>query len=495
MVSATVGNPTDPTDGTGAGRTASAVARCGGVTAWLVATTGAIGLGVDALGGSTTPTAAVGLLLGLSATALAAGLAGRDAAGAALVAAVATLLGAVALAPGTSEADVVATTVALAAGALALGLASLVTLDRDRPWTAPLVVAGTTVAALALVPLRAVVTVLATLADSAATGGTGSAGQPLVDRLAASSAITVEGALPTVATLLQLASVALLGGALWTLRRRAGVALLTAVGVAVALVLPVVADLTVGTTALGLGLLVAAGAVVLAGRPDEPTVLAAEAVLVPVLLAVAVASAPLAVAATMLVTVLAAALAGLAVRPTRASAPAWVGGALTWLLGSVASTAPSWVRQAAAPRWPWPSLRPSPLRRPRPSSGGPPASGPRTAGPPTWWWPVVWPSPWSAPDRSTRPARCWPSWRSSPAAPPSGRRGASSGWCRSPLRRGGVAAAGGGVGRAGRGLHPAPGWRPPGHRPLVHRRGEGAPRGSGWGPPCSSCWLPPPSSP
>lgn len=317
------------------------VARAGAVTTWLVTAIGATVLGGGSLiladSSPTTSVGAVALLLVLTAEAVAAALWARwdrDATGAALVAATTTLLGGVALAQGAQSADVAVTTVALAAGAVALGASPLVRLDRDRPWTAPLVAAGSTVAALALIPLQSVITMLAALADVSTPPSAGNVGQSLVGRLSSSN-LALDGVLPTASTLLQLVSVALLGGALLLLGRRAGVAVLTAAGVALAVVAPVVADLSIGATAMGLALLVVTGAVVLVGRPDHPTALGAQAVLVPVLLAVSVASTPVAIAATVLVTAMAAALALLALRSAATSAPLWVGGALVILLGGV----------------------------------------------------------------------------------------------------------------------------------------------------------------
>ena len=323
------------------------------------ATVAALVLGLDAL---LAPTArpsvvavAVVAALGLVAAAGArwAGWA-RDGEAAGLAVAVGAVLAATALA--SAHLGEPSATLVTAVGALlVVALAGAARTDGGRPWTAPLLVAGGTVVALAMVPLGAVASVVDALAQSWAPGR-GTFAQPLADRLAQST-VPVDQ-LPSWGTALQLAALAVAAGALVVGHRRVAVALLAGIGVATLIALPVAAGLTVGATAVLLGVAVAGAGAVLVLRPDDPVGLAGGAALVALLVAVAASTTPLTVGATALVAVGLGVLAARSLQADRRGAGIWLAAGLLWafaalvadvvLLGGGGSVPALWLVGAAA---------------------------------------------------------------------------------------------------------------------------------------------------
>lgn len=307
---------------------------------WGLAAIGAVLLAIDGLDGvdPTVSLSAVAALLVLAAVSGGGAIAGgwsRDLAGGALVATVVATVTAAGFAQGPARADEITTTVAVTGGLLALVAAALASVDADRPWRAPMAAAGVVVGALALVPLEALASLATALADVTSPPAAGHVGQTLAERLALSSTIADDG-LPTAATLGQLVSVALLALGGLRLRQRWGAHLMTAVALGVALAAPVALDLTVGATVAVWAALVTAGAVWLVRRPHDVGTLLAEAILVPMLVAVALASAPLAIGVTALVAGLTSGLAVLVLARQDRGATPWVAAALGALLGGTA---------------------------------------------------------------------------------------------------------------------------------------------------------------
>ncbi len=319
------------------------VLHLGGASAWTAAATGAVALGADALTTTrpTTPVTSVALLGALAAVVGGGAIVarwGRETAAVALAAATASVLGAVSLAWATASTEVLVTAVSLAAGGLALGAALLVRRDPDRPWTASVATGAAVGGALALVPLEAVLRTIGAIAETAVPRQPGAAGDSLTDRLAATEAART-GPLPSVASLGQLVALVLLAGAVALLWRRRAAWPLAAVGVVGAVAAPVALGASVAATSALLAAVLVLGTARLVHRPDEPVLVAALAALAPVLLGVALASVPLALAATGLVVVLVGILAADAVRRDARTAPAWVATAIAASSGAAALAA------------------------------------------------------------------------------------------------------------------------------------------------------------
>ncbi|HEX7134785.1 MAG TPA: hypothetical protein VF228_19580 [Iamia sp.] len=312
----------------------------GGVTTWILAVGGSGVLGLAGWLATPVegPAESVALLVALAALAFGASLrSGWDAAetGIGLGAAVVPLLLAVALAAGGLDPDGWVGAVLAGAATLALGFGVLARIDGERPWVAPSGVALAAGVALAVVPARAVLTVVAGLVDRATTTPDVGADVVLADWLR--PALSTTGlAGPGWAVVAQLVGAAGVAGAVALLHRRTGRALGTLVAVSGLVVVPVATGLTVAVTVAGLGLVVVAVAAVVRVRPRDPELLVGAVATVLVGTAVAIGSAPWTVGWTVLVGLVVAGLAVEVVGRRSPDAPAWVGTAVGVVLGGVA---------------------------------------------------------------------------------------------------------------------------------------------------------------
>ncbi|HEU5149568.1 MAG TPA: hypothetical protein VFU19_03675 [Iamia sp.] len=323
----------------------------GGVTAWVLAVAGATTVGLAGWLATPVrgPAGAVVLLVALAGVALGAARRGgwdRAATGAGLGAAVVPLLLAVALGAGGLGADGWVAVVLAAAALVATVSGVLDRVDEDRPWLVPTGVALVAGAALAVVPARTALALVAALLDRAMVAPGVGADVAVADWLR--PALDTAGlAPPGWAAVAQLAGAAVLAGAVALVHGRVGRALGGLVALAALVVVPVAVGLTVGVTVVGSIAVVVALALVIRVRPRHPELLAGSAVTVLVGTAFALGSAPGTVAWTIVV---GAAVGGLAVEAVVRQGPdaaAWVGAAVAVLLAGVGLDA--WVLGASGP--------------------------------------------------------------------------------------------------------------------------------------------------
>ncbi|WP_436795689.1 SCO7613 C-terminal domain-containing membrane protein [Actinospongicola halichondriae] len=250
-----------------------------------------------------------------------------------LVGGVLAVLIAGALARSTANDDVITTTVALTGGVVALLAASLVRLDPERPWMAAMGAAAVSVGVLGMVPLAASGVAAVALAEVVAESEHAGAGATFADHLADAPSI-VAGDLPMPMTMAQLLAVAALGVGGIVLGRRWGVWLTAAVGTSAVLVGPVAFGASIGVAVLAYLVVVAALGWRLVARPDELISVLALALVVPVSIGAATASAPLIVVATVLVAGVLVVLTQRALRMQSSGAAMWVAAtSLTGLAG------------------------------------------------------------------------------------------------------------------------------------------------------------------
>lgn len=307
------------------------------VSAVAGAATGVV-LGVDAMWADSGPSAAaVATVVAVAAVSVAGAVLadwGRNTRAVTLIGAVVALLAAVAFAATEADGGTTVTLLMGTGGVLAVGCAALARVDRHQPWTAPLTAAAGAVGALALIPLATVGAVGLALAEVSVPPVEAGVTTSITDQLAAAPSVATSD-LPSALTIAQLASAAQVGVAGLVLRRRWAPSVLAAAVVATLLAAPVVAAASIGVTALLLAGGVVAATWRLSTHRDDAAGIAGLAALSALLLAVGAASAPLLMAATLLVTAALALLASRALIAAAPSAPLWVSVALVSGLGGL----------------------------------------------------------------------------------------------------------------------------------------------------------------
>lgn len=251
-----------------------------------------------------------------------------------LVAGVVAVLAAGGFACATSDGTVSVTVLALTGAALTALSAVLVHRDVGRPWVAPMGAAALAVGALAIVPLAAAGAIVGAMTELALPPVEAAAAGSIVDHLAAARSVAAAD-LPTVATVGQLSAAAIVGLVGVALRRRWGVWALAGVGLVALITGPVVVGLSIGFTVATYSLATLAVVWRLVRRPDEASTVVVGAIVVSLLVALSLASAPLTILATTVVTAALGLLAHRSLDARASTASLWVSAALVSGLGGL----------------------------------------------------------------------------------------------------------------------------------------------------------------